>query len=138
MNLGIKPTPLVISTDSTQGIPNMGIINISNNTGAVGRLTKTDDEIVEEIIDRYALNEFSVEHRVQEQELLKLKETNVDYGDHIKENLAKACARDLMKKMTFTKKHEQDTFVHSFRGRVWVFNKEELKQLIKDIKNGVQ
>ena len=69
---------------------------------------------------------------------LKLKETNVDYGDHIKENLAKACARDLMKKMTFTKKQELDTFVHSFRGRVWVFNKEELKQLIKDIKNGVQ
>lgn len=134
----------VTTTDSTtmstmQGIPNMGMVTISNNTGGImpGLLTKTDEEVIEEIIDRYALNEFSVEHRVQEQELLKLKETNVDYGDHIKENLAKACARDLMKKMTFTKKQELDTFVHSFRGRVWVFNKEELKQLIKEIKNGV-
>jgi len=92
---------------------------------------------VDAIIDRYALNEFIVEHRVQEQELLKLKEQNVDYADTIKENMAKNLSRDIIKKVTFTKKLEHDTFVHSFRGRCWVFTKEELTNMIQEIKNGI-
>ena len=92
---------------------------------------------VEAMIDRYQLNEFVVQHRVQEQELLKLKETNVDYAEIIKENLAKSCSKDLMKKMTFTKKTDIDSDTHSFRGRVWVFTKEELTQMITEIRNGI-
>lgn len=88
------------------------------------------------ILDRFAMNEICVEHRVQEQELIKLKEVSPDYADTIKENMAKNCAREVVKKMSFTKKQEMDTFTHSFRGRVWVFNKDELKQLIEDIRNG--
>ena len=92
---------------------------------------------VDEIIDRYALNEFVVEHRVQEFELMKLRESNVDYADQIKNNLAKMASRDMVKKMTFTKKHEIDSDTHSFRGRIWVFTKEELTQMIQEIKNGI-
>lgn len=90
----------------------------------------------EEILDRFSMNEITVEHRVQEQELLKLKEVSPDFADIIKENMAKSASREIIKKMTFTKKQETDTFVHSFRGRCWVFNKDELKQLIDDIRNG--
>jgi hypothetical protein len=92
---------------------------------------------VDEVVDRYALNEFVVEHRIQEFELMKLRESNVDYADVIKNNLAKMASRDIIKKMTFTKKHEIDSDTHSFRGRVWVFTKDELTQMIQEIKNGI-
>lgn len=91
----------------------------------------------EQIIDRYALNEFVVEHRVQEFELMKLRESNVDYAEVIKDNLSKTASKDIIKKMTFTKKHEKDSDTHSFRGRCWVFTKEELNQMIEDIRNGI-
>jgi len=92
---------------------------------------------IDEVVDRYALNEFVVEHRIQEFELMKLRESNVDYADVIKNNLAKMASRDIIKKMTFTKKHEIDSDTHSFRGRVWVFTKDELTQMIQEIKNGI-
>jgi len=92
---------------------------------------------VDEVVDRYALNEFVVEHRIQEFELMKLRESNVDYADVIKNNLAKMASRDIIKKMTFTKKHEFDSDTHSFRGRVWVFTKDELNKMIEEIRNGI-
>lgn len=113
-----------------------GVANSSVTVSAAQRPTpkvKTQD-----ILDQFALNEFVVEHRVQEQELIKLKEQNVDYADAIKENMAKNLSRDVTKKISFTKKFEQDTFTHSFRGRAWVFTKEELINLIEEIKNGVR
>ena len=87
-----------------------------------------------ELLDRYEMNEFFIEHRIQEQELLKLKET-ADYADHIKDNMAKNMARQIVKKISFTKTHEVDVGVHSYRGRCWVFTKEELINLIKEIKD---
>jgi hypothetical protein len=107
------------------------------NSTTIGQVPYDNRPSIEGIIDRYALNEFIVEHRVQEQELLKLKEQNVDYADTIKENMAKNLSRDVIKKVTFTKKLEHDTFVHSFRGRCWVFTKEELTNMIQEIKNGI-
>jgi len=91
----------------------------------------------DEIFDRYSLNEFLVEHRVQEFELMKLRETTVDYADVIKNNLAKTASKEIIKKMTFTKKHEIDSDTHSFRGRVWVFTKDELNKMIEEIRNGI-
>ena len=105
-------------------------ITTASNTGPRTMTT-------EEILDRFSMNEITVEHRVQEQELLKLKEVSPDFADLIKENMAKNATREVIKKMSFTKKQEADTFVHSFRGRCWVFNKDELKQLIEDIKYGI-
>ena len=118
-----------LSINSGAGAGSMGIISTTNLT------TRSDKEVVEEILDRYELNEMLIEHRVQTQELLKLKEENVDFGDVIKENMTKNMARQIAKKISFTKKHEVDTDVHSYRGRCWVFTKEEMINLIKEIKN---
>ena len=91
----------------------------------------------EVILDRYQLNEITVQHRVQEFELMKLKEMNVDYSAEIKQNLAKYASEEVVNKMTFTKKKELNTDTHSFRGRVWVFSKEELVKMIEEIRNGI-
>ena len=91
----------------------------------------------EVILDRYQLNEITVQHRVQEFELMKLRESNVDYATEIKHNLAKHASEEVTNKMTFTKKTEIDSDTHSFRGRVWVFSKEELIKMIEEIRNGI-
>jgi hypothetical protein len=91
----------------------------------------------EVILDRYQLNEITVQHRVQEFELMKLRESNVDYAAEIKHNLAKYASEEVTNKMTFTKKTEIDSDTHSFRGRVWVFSKEELIKMIEEIRNGI-
>ena len=91
----------------------------------------------EVILDRYQLNELTVQHRVQEFELMKLRESNVDYATEIKRNLAKLASEEVTQKMTFTKKTEIDSDTHSFRGRVWVFSKEELVKMIEEIRNGI-
>ena len=121
----------------------MNNISVSNNSGnsitigaAIGGVTAVRPP-VEMILDRYSLNELTVEHRVQEFELMKLRESNVDYVDHIKTNLSKMASDEVTRKMTFTKKTDQNTDTHSFRGRVWVFSKEELKQMIEEIRNGI-
>jgi hypothetical protein len=66
--------------------------------------------------------------------MMKIKETQPDYADIIKENLSKMAARDIIKKMSFTKKKDIDSDTHHFMGKVWVFTKEELLQLIEDAK----
>jgi hypothetical protein len=90
----------------------------------------------DDMLEKYEFNQFVVEHKVQEQELLTLKEQNVNYAEEIKEAMAKNCAREFIKKLSFSKKHDPDTSTHSFRGRVWVFTREELVSLIEDVKQG--
>ena len=90
----------------------------------------------DDMLEKYEFNQFVVEHKIQEQELMKLKEENVNYADEIKEQMAKNCAREFIKKLSFSKKHDVDTSTHSFRGRVWVFTREELVSLIEDVKKG--
>jgi hypothetical protein len=102
-------------------------------TGSISPM-RTPAEV---ILDRYQLNEITVQHRVQEFELMKLRESNVDYATEIKQNLAKWASEEVTNKMTFTKKTEINTDTHSFRGRVWVFSKEELIKMIEDIRNGI-
>jgi hypothetical protein len=112
----IDTNTITISSGSTYGTIAMGLI--------------TDD-----ILDRYSFNKITIDHKVQEQELLKLKETVPTYADEIKENLARNMSRDIMKKMTFTKRKDVDADVHHFLGRVWVFTEDELKSLIEEVKN---
>ena len=90
---------------------------------------------MEDFLDTYSFNKITVEHKVAEFELLKLKETVPTYADEIKENLSKNLARDIIKKTTFTKKHTVDSDTHHFLGRVWVFTEDELKNLIKEARN---
>ena len=122
---------ITMSTVSTTAI-GQSVIASNATTGYVSARPH-----VEEILDRYALNELTVQHRVQEQELMKLRETDVDYANHIKQNLAKMASEEVVNKMTFTKKKEIDSDTHSFRGRVWVFSREELLQMIGEIRNGI-
>jgi hypothetical protein len=119
----------VITTTNTSAI---GTVAVS---GAGSFITARPH--AEQILDRYALNELTVQHRVQEQELMKLRETDVDYADHIKKNLSKMASEEVTRRMSFTKKKEIDSDTHSFRGRVWVFSKEELLQMIEEIRNGI-
>ena len=105
----------------------------SITTGSITPM-RTPTEV---ILDRYQLNEITVQHRVQEFELMKLRESNVDYAAEIKQNLAKWASEEVTSKMTFTKKTEINTDTHSFRGRVWVFSKEELIKMIEEIRNGI-
>jgi hypothetical protein len=114
----------------------MGSATITTSVTNNGSITamRTPAEV---ILDRYQLNEITVQHRVQEFELMKLRESNVDYATEIKHNLAKHASEEVTNKMTFTKKTEINTDTHSFRGRVWVFSKEELVKMIEEIRNGI-
>jgi hypothetical protein len=108
----------------------MSGVGISNSTISAIRVDPED------ILDKYILNQIVVEHKVTEHEMLKIQETSPDYAEHIKENLTKNAARDIVKKMSFTKKKDVDADVTCFRGRVWVFTKEELLQILEEAKNG--
>jgi len=110
-----------------------GSITISN--GGVGYGTIAMGVITDDLLDKYEFNKLTVDHKVSAHELLKLKDTVPTYADEIKENLAKNASRELVKKMTFTKKHDVDSDVHHFIGRVWVFTEEELKKFIEEVKN---
>ena len=88
---------------------------------------------VDEIMDEHSLNRIAVDHKVTAAELLKLQEVAPDYASEIKENIAKNLARDIAKKVMFKKKHDKDTDVHHFIGRVWVFTDDELKELLQNV-----
>ena len=86
--------------------------------------------VPEDQLDKYAMNRFAVDHKVTAQELLKLQEVAPDFAKEIKENIAKNLAREIATKVSYTKKHDKDTDVHHFIGRVWVFSEEELKGIL--------
>jgi hypothetical protein len=119
----ISSSPMMMGSAST----------ITTSSGIISPM-RTPTEV---ILDRYQLNEITVQHRVQEFELMKLRESNIDYASEIKHNLAKLASEEVTNKMTFTKKTEIDSDTHSFRGRVWVFSKEELIKMIEEIRNGI-
>lgn len=118
---------------------NMGSVTISTSSGGTGTVSSSTLGFggfdMEDFLDTYSFNKITVEHKVAEFELLKLKETVPTYADEIKENLSKNLARDIIKKTTFTKKHNVDSDTHHFLGRVWVFTEDELKNLIQEARN---
>lgn len=118
--------PVSISDMTTGSIT----ISSGGTYGTIAMGLMTDD-----LLDKYEFNKLTVDHKVSAHELLKLKDTVPTYADEIKENLAKNASRELVKKMTFTKKHDVDSDVHHFIGRVWVFTEEELKKFIEEVKN---
>ena len=118
---GLTTSPLYGST-----------ITMSNTTTGIISFPKATTEY---ILDTYEMNHVVVEHKLQEHELMKLKEADVNFADHIKGNLTKLAAAKVVQKMSFTKVKDPNMDVTSFRGRVWVFTREELEQLIKDAQN---
>jgi len=109
-----------------------GTITMSNTTTGTISFPKATTEY---ILDTYEMNQVVVEHKLQEHELMKLREADVNFADHIKGNLTKLAAAKVVQKMSFTKVKDPNMDVTSFRGRVWVFTKDELEQLIKDAQN---
>jgi len=116
----ITPTMGSITIGAT-GSTNYGTISISPNA-------------IEDLMERHELNLLTVEHKVTEFELMKLKDTVPTYADEIKENLSRNLSREIIKKATFTKKRDVDADVHHFIGRVWVFTEDELKKLLEEAK----
>ena len=116
-------------------------ITISNTGAVTGSVTVSSSSLgygmfdMEDFLDTHSFNKITVEHKVAEFELAKLKETVPTYADEIKENLSKNLARDIIKKTTFTKKHNVDSDTHHFLGRVWVFTEDELRNLIQEARN---
>lgn len=108
------------------------------STGSMGigtsSITVNAAASIEDVLDTWEMNRVTVDHKVAAHELMKLKDTVPTYADEIKENLTKNMSRDIIKKMTFTKRHDINSDVHHFIGRVWVFTEDELKSLIKDAK----
>ena len=112
------------TTIATNGISGAGV------TAAVWNPPKN-----EEILDKFEMNQVVVEHKVAEHELMKLKADQPDYADQIKQALGVNATTKIIEKMTFTKKKNMDTDVNHFIGREWVFNKDEMETLIKEIRN---
>ena len=131
-----------MSTIIGTGIPDnltTGSVTISTNATSYGAVSSSSLSFggfdMEDFLDTHSFNKITVEHKVAEFELAKLKETVPTYADEIKENLSKNLARDIIKKTTFTKKHNVDSDTHHFLGRVWVFTEDELKNLIQEARN---
>ena len=99
-------------------------------TAAITGSSMSVNTFAPDALDKYAMNRFAVDHKVTAQELLKLQEVAPDYAKEIKENIAKGLAREIATKVSYTKKHDKDTDVHHFIGRVWVFSEEELKGIL--------
>ena len=106
------------------------------NTGTVGTMTMVMPKAsLDYLLDTYEMNQIVVEHKLQEQELMTLKNADVDFANHIKINLTTRTSERIVQKMSFTKVKDPNMDVTSFRGRIWVFTKDELEQLIKDAQN---
>lgn len=110
-----------------------------NTTPLYGSITSSSISLpkasLDYLLDTYEMNQLVVEHKLQEHELMTLKNADVNFADHIKANLTKTTAEKIVQKMSFTKIKDPNMDVTSFRGRVWVFTKDELEQLIKDAQN---
>jgi hypothetical protein len=123
---------IITVVDSNTIIGNLGYdinaqtITVAANTGS-SNITLPSSE---DALDAHAMCKFTVDHKVTAQELLKLQEVAPDYAKEIKENIAKNLARDISHKISYTKKHDKDTDVHHFIGRVWVFTEDELKHIL--------
>jgi hypothetical protein len=88
-----------------------------------------------DLLDKYEMNQLVVEHKISALDTLKIREIDTNFVDHIKQNLTKHASRKIIDKMSFTKSKNIDSDSTTFRGRIWVFTKEELNQLIQDAKN---
>jgi hypothetical protein len=114
--------------------PTMDSITIAGGVSSYGTIS-LPPTAVEDLMERHELNLLTVEHKVTEFELMKLKDTVPTYADEIKENLSRNLSREIIKKASFTKKRDVDADVHHFIGRVWVFTEDELKKILEEAKH---
>jgi hypothetical protein len=141
----MNPDDILAQMITTMGVVNGGTLGTlasgtagitnSNITGSTISAAKPLEKHIEDTLEKWVMNKVVVEHKLQEQEFMKLRDTVPTFADEIKENLSKTMSREILKKATFTKKHNKDTDVHHFIGRVWTFTEDELKQLIEEVRN---
>jgi uncharacterized protein (DUF927 family) len=120
-------------TTITTPIDSLTVGSITTSATSYGTISLSPNA-VEDLMERHELNLLTVEHKVTEFELMKLKDTVPTYADEIKENLSRNLSREIIKKASFTKKRDVDADVHHFIGRVWVFTEDELKKLLEEAK----
>lgn len=136
----MNPEDYIVMTNGDSN-GSIGTITIPNPTSVIGIGVTNGINTVnirptyEDILEEYSMNNLVVDHKVQAQELLKLQEVAPDYATEIKHNLSKKAAQEIVKKMTFTKKHDKIADVHHFIGRVWVLTEDELKEMMIKAKN---
>jgi hypothetical protein len=123
----------MITTSTIAPIDSLTVGTITTSSTSYGTITLSHTA-VEDLMERHELNLLTVEHKVTEFELMKLKDTVPTYADEIKENLSRNLSREIIKKASFTKKRDVDADVHHFIGRVWVFTEDELKKLLEEAK----
>lgn len=87
------------------------------------------------LLDKYEMNHFVVQHKLTAQEYMTLQTVDTNFADHIKHNITKTTATKIIDKMSFTRSTSVGNDTITVRGRIWVFTKEELNQLIQDAKN---
>jgi hypothetical protein len=126
---------MITITSNGTGLTTSPLYGTTISTNATINSISFPKSSVEYLLDTYEMNQVVVEHKLQEHELMKLREADVNFADHIKSNLTKSAATKIVQKMSFTKVKDPNMDVTSFRGRVWVFTKDELEQLIKDAQN---
>ena len=124
----------MITTSITAPIDSLTVGTITTSSANYGTISISPTP-VEDLMERHELNLLTVEHKVTEFEMMKLKETVPTYADEIKENLSRNIAREIIKKTSFTKKKDVNTDVHHFIGRVWVFTEDELKKILEEAKH---
>ena len=136
---------VVVDDGDLKIMTNTGLVNIAPvpsttvtaNTIMTGASSVTIGKSfdMEDFLDEHIMNKITVNHKVSEHELLKLREVSPTYADEIKEEIAKNAAREVAKRMTYTKRTDKDADVHHFIGRVWVFTESELKEFIEAARN---
>ncbi len=89
---------------------------------------------IEEILDTYDLNQVMCEYKLAEFELMKMRDEDPNYSETIKTAIANKISSDVVKKVSFTMKKDKDADVNYFRGRAYVFTKQELIDLIKEVR----
>lgn len=107
-------------------------VMIDSSTSQVAGVTISNTGISPEtVLDLYDMNKLCVEQSVTTLELITIKD-DVNFIDCIKKNLSKTAADEIIKKMSFTKQTDTKSDITYFRGRVYVFTKDELLTLIRD------
>lgn len=135
---------VVVDDGDLKIMTNTGLVNIAPVTSTVtanpimtgaNSVTIGKSFDMEDFLDEHIMNKITINHKVSEHELLKLREVSPTYADEIKEEIAKNAAREVAKRMTYTKRTDKDADVHHFIGRVWVFTESELKEFIEAARN---
>jgi len=137
-NNGLLPIGIggsgIVTTTTTGTRINTSYPSVVTSGGTVSTMQMPKASL-DYLLDTYEMNQIVVEQKLQEQELMTLRTADPDFANHIKVNLTTRTAERIVQKMSFTKVKDPNMDVTSFRGRVWVFTKDELEQLIKDAQN---